>query len=137
MQRAYRKGFTLIELLVVISIIAILSLVGIVTFSQAAVNSRNARRKSDLAQLQQALVIYRSDLGAYPIPAGNNGFTSYTAMINELQSKGYFNQPPQYGPLGAANDAYTYASTTTTGKTFNICVTLERTTPSTYCINNP
>jgi prepilin-type N-terminal cleavage/methylation domain-containing protein len=138
MQKTLRphSGFTLIELLVVITIIALLSVIGLVTFSQASVNSRNARRKADLAQLQSALVVYRTDLGTYPIFTSGTGFTNYTSMINDLQTKGYFNQPPQYGPLGAANDAYTY-TVDTAGRTFSICVTLERTTPPTYCVYNP
>src|SRR3989344_8314347 len=60
------KGFTLIELLVVITIIAILSGIGYVSFSNAQQKGRDAKRKKDLQNLQAALVLYYQDKGHYP-----------------------------------------------------------------------
>lgn len=60
------KGFTLIELLVVISIIAILSAIGLVAFSNVLKGSRDAKRQSDLKFIQSALEEYHADQIYYP-----------------------------------------------------------------------
>ena len=60
------RGFTLIELLVSVTIIAVLSAVGMVIFSGAGKSSRNAKRKADLESIRQALVLYRADNACYP-----------------------------------------------------------------------
>ncbi len=60
------RGFTLIELLVVISIIAILSAVATVSYTNVQKKSRDGKRKSDLAAIQQALEVFYADNGAYP-----------------------------------------------------------------------
>lgn len=60
------RGFTLIELLVVIAIIGILSSVILASLSAARMKSRDARRISDLHQLQIALAMYFDANGYYP-----------------------------------------------------------------------
>lgn len=66
-----KKGFTLIELLVVISIIGILSSVVMSSLNQARIKARDARRVSDLQELQKALEMYYSDNGHYPYDLSN------------------------------------------------------------------
>lgn len=61
-----RKSFTLIELLVTIGIIAILVVIGVVSYGSINRRSRDTRRKSDIEQLRSALEMYRSDKGYYP-----------------------------------------------------------------------
>jgi len=61
-----KKGFTLIELLVVIAIISILTGIVISNLSQPKAKARDAKRVSDLAQLQLALELYFDRCGAYP-----------------------------------------------------------------------
>lgn len=60
------KGFTLIELMIVISIIAIISAVGISTFNQAQMRGRDAKRKQDLRSVAIALELYKQRNGRYP-----------------------------------------------------------------------
>ena len=60
------KGFTLIELLVVIVIIGILATLATVTLSSARGKARDARRVSDVKQIQTALELYYSDTSTYP-----------------------------------------------------------------------
>ena len=62
-----KRGFTLIELLVVIAIIGILSSVVLASLNTARTKSRDARRISDIKQLQLALELYYDSEGAYPI----------------------------------------------------------------------
>ena len=61
-----QRGFTLIELLVVIAIIGLLSSVILASLNGARKKSRDARRISDIKQLQVALELYYSEHNAYP-----------------------------------------------------------------------
>lgn len=74
MKRTQKKGFTLIELLVVIAIIGLLSTLAVVALNSARQKSRDAKRLSDIKQIQTALELYYSDSNAYPAaPAGALG----------------------------------------------------------------
>lgn len=61
-----KKGFTLIELLVVIAIIGLLSTLAVVALNNARAKSRDARRVSDIKQIQTALELFLNDRSAYP-----------------------------------------------------------------------
>ena len=61
-----KKGFTLIELLVVIAIIGLLSTLAVVALNSARAKSRDARRLSDVKQIQTALEMYLNDNSRYP-----------------------------------------------------------------------
>ena len=61
-----RYGYTLIELLVVIAIIGILSGLGTYGWSSASARSRDSVRKTDLAQIKDALAHYYLDNKEYP-----------------------------------------------------------------------
>ncbi|HEX5429479.1 MAG TPA: type II secretion system protein [Patescibacteria group bacterium] len=61
-----QRGFTLIELLVVIAIIGILAAVVLINVSAGRVKSRDARRLSDMHDIQTALEIYNNDCNQYP-----------------------------------------------------------------------
>ncbi len=66
-----RKGFTLIELLIVIAIIGILASVVLVGIGPAQRSGRDARRIADLRQIQNALELYKSANGQYPVGSGD------------------------------------------------------------------
>ena len=70
MMTRYSKGFSLIEVLVAISIIAILSALGLSVYQAVYKNARDAQRKSDLKMIQSALEQYRNDQMYYPIQSG-------------------------------------------------------------------
>lgn len=72
------KGFTFIELLVVITIIGVVFAAGIVSYTSISKNSRNARRKSDLESIRQALEMCRSIDKEYPAAIG----TSVTCPVS-------------------------------------------------------
>lgn len=61
------KGFTLIELLVVVAIISLLSSIVFASLNSARAKARDARRKSDLHQVQNALALYYTTPGVYPV----------------------------------------------------------------------
>ncbi len=95
-----QKGFTLIELLVVISIIVILSAIGIVSYSQVFKNGRDAKRQSDLKTIQSALEQYRADQGFYP-----SSITFGGSLISG--TKTYLKEIPK-DPIGSPE--YKYAA---------------------------
>lgn len=65
-RKNYQFGFTLVELLVVITIIALLTTMGMIGYTNATRKSRDGRRQADLEQIRTALELYRSDNSAYP-----------------------------------------------------------------------
>jgi prepilin-type N-terminal cleavage/methylation domain-containing protein len=79
-----RKGFTLIELLVVIAIIGLLSTLSVLALNSARARSRDAKRITDIKQIQTALEMYYNDAGQYPSAAifelGSIGTGSNTYM---------------------------------------------------------
>ncbi|MFH2061590.1 MAG: prepilin-type N-terminal cleavage/methylation domain-containing protein [Candidatus Beckwithbacteria bacterium] len=60
------KGFTFIEMLVVITIIAVLTMIGVTSFGVANRKARDGKRKGDLEQIRAALEIYYTDESDYP-----------------------------------------------------------------------
>ena len=94
------RGFTLIELLVVIAIIGILSSVVLASLNSARQKGRDARRVSDLKQLQLALELYYDANASSGYPAAISGTT--------LTSPGYISVLPSDPGDGTA---YGYTQT--------------------------
>lgn len=94
-----RFGFTLIELLIVISIIAILVLIGLATYSLFLKSARDAKRQSDLKFIQSALQEYHGDQKFYPLSGGS--CTSYGSLAIDCPlkdpggNKTYLNKIPK------------------------------------------
>lgn len=65
-----RTGYTLIELLIVMAIIGILTALIVTNLQAARQRGRDARRKSDLNTIQQALRLYYHDHSSFPLTAG-------------------------------------------------------------------
>ncbi|MDP2593521.1 MAG: prepilin-type N-terminal cleavage/methylation domain-containing protein [bacterium] len=61
-----KRGFTLIELLVVIAIIGLLSSVVLASLNSARAKTRDAKRISEIREIQKALELYYDDHGYYP-----------------------------------------------------------------------
>lgn len=118
-----RRGFTLIELLVSLSIVALLTGVAVVYYSQAGKKARDNKRMADLEQVRSALEMYRSDNGSYPTGGWNT-------MISALIDGGYLGEPPS-DPKGYA---YYYNYDSVTGS-YELCAYLE-TGGSDNCGNN-
>jgi len=66
-----QKGFTLIELLVVVSIIGVLSTIAMTSLNGARAKARDARRKTDLYNLSQAVQSHFYLNGGYPDDASS------------------------------------------------------------------
>lgn len=101
-------GFTLVELLITISILVLLSTIGIVTYSQVFKSGRDAKRQSDLKTIQSALEQYRADQGFYPdtIPFGGALTNAGKTYLKEIPQDP--TRPPDYSytVLGAPGSDY-------------------------------
>lgn len=119
---AHKRGFTLVELLVVVSIIAILSVIGIVIFTNVQKSAREAKRKADIDAIFKAYEANYDPLkGEYRVLTGAD-FSS--AKIPDNNGSAY-NCVAGPGWTGAA----CANSNIKTG--FKICTTLEDN--SEYC----
>ncbi len=80
-----QKGFTLIELLVVIAIIGLLSTLAVVALTSARAKARDAKRISDVKQVQTALELYYADKGGdYPPTQAALGEPTTAAVLCSL-----------------------------------------------------
>ena len=91
---ASQAGFTLIELMVVISIISLLSSIILVTVYRARVNGRDARRLSDLQNVQTALELYYNTYNHYPITTCSGPNASSDGWVTP---NGTYGDYPNYG----------------------------------------
>ena len=85
-----QKGFTLIELLVVIAIIGLLSTLAVVALTSARAKARDAKRISDVKQVQTSLELYFADTGGNYPPAGASDATLKLGLdVDKLCSEGF------------------------------------------------
>ena len=83
------KGFTLIELLVVISIVAILSVIGMVVFTGVQKSARDSQRRSDIEAIAKAYEVSFNSTGSYGVLTGQN-FASGSRPKDPNPSKGEY-----------------------------------------------
>jgi len=126
-----KNGFTLIEILVAATIIAILTAIGLVSFSVANKQARDAKRKADMEQVRAALEIYRSDHTTYPVHTVSGNLAVLIVGTNPVFST-YLTSSSISDPK-STNPVYRYISD---GSTYQVCSTLEATGLET-CLNNP
>jgi prepilin-type N-terminal cleavage/methylation domain-containing protein len=121
-----KKGFTLIELLVVIAIIGLLSTMSVLALNQARARARDAKRISDVKQIQTALELYYNEEGQYPGSVTTGSTIQSTAGNVYLASVPTPPQPVDGGSCPAVQPSYTYAKQTTSGTggsyTINYCL---------------
>jgi general secretion pathway protein G len=77
------RGFTMIELLVVVSLIVILSTMGMTQYRSSVIHAREATLKEDLFRLRDAIDQYYADKGQYP------------STLDSLVSDGYLRKLPE------------------------------------------
>jgi prepilin-type N-terminal cleavage/methylation domain-containing protein len=90
-KRSSDKGFTLIELLFVILIIGILSAIVLANFGPAKQRARDAKRLSDVAQIQTALEAYFEN-PSNTVPG--NGINSYPPSSANVKGDGTNSNTP-------------------------------------------
>jgi prepilin-type N-terminal cleavage/methylation domain-containing protein len=81
-----KSGFTLIELLVVVAIISLLTSITLASLSNARKKSRYAVRLNDITQVRNALELYYTTYGHYPVLVPNTP----TGLRSECNAWGGF-----------------------------------------------
>lgn len=109
------KGFTLVELMVVIAIIAILAAVGITIFNGQQINARDARRRSDIDSIANAM------------EAAKGQSTTYVALADSQFAGGKV----------PADPSKTYCIATTTTSTATLLADPSSWTTTTCAITTP
>jgi prepilin-type N-terminal cleavage/methylation domain-containing protein len=112
MKMKNKKGFTLFELLVSISIIAILTALATVSFSNAQKKARDSKRIQDVDAVRKALEMYYSDK-SYSYP---------TALLDLTNGDPVYLQQVPADPKGESWAGYNYVSD---GSSFTFCADLE------------
>jgi prepilin-type N-terminal cleavage/methylation domain-containing protein len=131
-----QKGFTLIELLVVIAIIGLLSTLAVVALNNARQKSRDAKRVSDIKQIQTALELYYNDANGYPAAVTTGQSISYngTSYMSVVPSNPTPVAPgaPQYSysPTGSSPYSGYVLTYTLEGATGGITVGTHTATPA-------
>lgn len=103
----FNNGFTLVELLVVVSIIAILSVIGLTVFTSAQQNARDARRRADIDAIASALestrnpgVAFYTSLPITSFAGGKVPKDSYTTekycLLSVVDPDTKINDPPTW-----------------------------------------
>ncbi len=125
-----RKGFTLIEILIVVAIIAILASIVLVGLGPSQQAGRDARRLSDLHEIQTGLELYYNACGYYPgtdtkTPCtgykNSTGFVALKGILTGFASLGITSVPDD--PTGGKH--YTYSTVPGTGTSYVLSATLE------------
>lgn len=152
-----QQGFTLIELLVVIAIIGLLSSVVLSSLNSARAKSRDARRKSDIKQLEMALEFNYDKRGSYTQPENCGTDTSNSSLettpcgvvsgdwgsgsdLRKLITDGFISVLP-IDPINNASYRYSYEVQnlneayigSPAGQAYDLCASLEK--GGTFCIN--
>jgi prepilin-type N-terminal cleavage/methylation domain-containing protein len=121
------KGFSLIELLVVIAIIAVLTQVVIANMNDARKKSRDAKRISDVAQLQLALELYFNRCNAYPQHAASGNplvLTTSNGCPSGITLGSFIPAIPT-PPVNSAETYYRYVGLNTNCTDYHLGATLE------------
>ncbi|MDO8620790.1 MAG: prepilin-type N-terminal cleavage/methylation domain-containing protein [Candidatus Levybacteria bacterium] len=151
-----KKGFTLIELIVVIGILAVLASALIAIFNPFTQfqKANDAKRKSDLSQIQKSLEVYYQDNGRYPSNTANygSGIADYQIISQDANDpvkewgtswQPYINILPK-DPNSAKRYVY-YVSPASNGQGYYLYASLDRAgkdpqacnTSGTDCVNVP
>ena len=104
-------GFTLIELLVVVTIIGLLTSIGVLSYQSTNQKARDGRRQTELEQIRTALEIYRSDVGTYP------------TILSDLET-GYIQAVP-VDPKATEGYGYYYNPNVLNYYSYSLCAKLE------------
>lgn len=93
-QKNRRRGFTLIELMIAVSIVSILSTVGLVIYTQAQASARDGRRKQDISAIATALELYSQANGGYIGTDGESGYCIENNTTFQTQIAPFINKVP-------------------------------------------
>lgn len=121
------KWFTLVELIVTATILVILSAVGFYSYTQNLVDARDSLRKSDVADLESRLKLYKQKRGAYPVPWNNFEIINSWVLVAQqwVMNNGVSLTTADTIPLDPYIKVPYFYSITNNKQQFEIALTLE------------
>lgn len=127
--KAGKKGFTVLELLIVVAIIGILSAATLVLLSDTRARGRDAKRLSDMREIEKALNLYHASHANFPVSVATTTLSGEDPLSNTLEGENLITElpaDPQHPTL-----TYRY-QTDSEGKTFTLTFCLETDTIQTF-----
>lgn len=118
-----KTGFTLVELLVVISIIGILTMISVSSYSSAQIKARDSERKSNLDAVSKALMLYYNDNGYFPNLTSDQIFGNSSVGLTGANAIVYMRETP-IDPKNVDEYVYRYV-VSPSGISFNLFANLE------------
>lgn len=122
-----KKSFTLIELLVVIAIVGILAGILITSMTSATNSANDTKRKADINQLVNALLVYGTSHSSYPVSATCSIGSDCSSEVNTALGNGINARDPNGG-------YYTYSSVD--GSNFTVSATMSDSSSYYYSSEN-
>lgn len=127
-----KKGFTLIELLTVVGIVGILSSAALFNVPRQIKKSHDAKRKSDIHELQVALESYFTDNQKYPVSLPAKGL-----LLTSPDGQTVYLSKMPADPVTRDPYLYTYwATPAATPSTYIICAYRLETQSGSFCLTN-
>jgi prepilin-type N-terminal cleavage/methylation domain-containing protein len=109
----FKAGFTLIELMVVIAIIGILMAAGLVAFTNAQKNGRDARRRADIQAMGKAFEQYYNDNNGNYINAQSGAVSTGAGWTARVPAVYFSTGQLPLDPLNNTTYRYQFRSVTT------------------------
>lgn len=108
-----QSGFTIIELIVVVIVIGILASVSTVVYRGSQERARFASYKSDIVRINEAITLYNSENGRYPLGDGTSASGCTTGsgtsfMANSGLVPGYISRMPDVPNHNGGVNYYAY-----------------------------
>ena len=117
-----KKAFTLVELLVVIAIIGLIAALSVIALGNARSKSRDAKRVSNIKQMQTALELFFNDQGKYPTAIEWNTGSLYATST--FGTTTYMERIPSFPTGGDCGVSYNYLANSA-GSDYSITYCLE------------
>ncbi len=127
MKNKNSSGFTLVELIVTATILVILTAVGFYSYSQNLTDARDSVRKSDVADIESKLKLYKQKRGAYPTPWDSFSLTNSGVLVArqwKLNNSVALSTADSIPTDPLTKEAYFY-SITTNKQEFELALSLE------------
>ena len=115
-----KKGFTLIEILVVATLIGLLAVVGVTSYTVVSRQSRDVKRKGDLDQIRTAIELFKSNspVNSYPDASALSLSCSSVSALTDSGGTVYLSKQP-HDPKCDSGQRYYYQPMNASGGSCN------------------